>query len=88
VTKLYAQALSYIAIDPDQMKNSLEWIISQQSKDGKFPEIGRIVDTFIKVTLLDLVKVCVLDCVFRVDWKETHLELHLFLYLYWKLRKL
>jgi hypothetical protein len=48
VTKLYAQALSYIAIDPDQMKNSLEWIISQQSKDGKFPEIGRIVDTFIK----------------------------------------
>ncbi|XP_065833656.1 CD109 antigen-like [Oscarella lobularis] len=47
VIKLYAQSSRYIAIDPNQETTSLTWIVRQQSGDGHFDKVGKIVDRYI-----------------------------------------
>ena len=51
VMKLYAQSSRYIAIDPNQVTTSLTWIVRQQSSDGHFNKVGKIVDRYILVSI-------------------------------------
>ena len=42
VVKTFAQAMKYIFVDRDELFQTVDWIIQQQSPDGSFPSTGRV----------------------------------------------
>jgi len=42
VLKSFAQARDYIYIDPGELHDAKEWIVSWQNRNGAFPAVGRI----------------------------------------------
>lgn len=52
VLKSFAQARSFIFIDPRELAAAKGWIIRQQRADGSFPAVGRILNKDIQVSAL------------------------------------
>lgn len=52
VLKSFAQARSFIFIDPRELAAAKGWIIGQQRADGSFPAVGRILNKDIQVSAL------------------------------------
>lgn len=50
VLKSFAQARSFIFIDPQEMAAAKGWIVRQQRGDGSFPAVGRILNKDIQVS--------------------------------------
>lgn len=50
VLKSFAQARSFIFIDPQELAAAKGWIIQQQRGDGSFPAVGRILNKDIQVS--------------------------------------
>ncbi|XP_048653763.1 uncharacterized protein LOC125614985 [Marmota marmota marmota] len=50
VLKSFAQARSFIFIDPQELAAAKGWIIQQQGADGAFPVVGRILNKDIQVS--------------------------------------
>lgn len=50
VLKSFAQARSFIFIDPRELAATKAWIIRQQRADGSFPAVGRILNKDIQVS--------------------------------------
>ncbi|XP_017906845.1 PREDICTED: C3 and PZP-like alpha-2-macroglobulin domain-containing protein 8 [Capra hircus] len=44
VLKSFAQARSFIFIDPLELESAKDWIVQQQQADGSFPAVGRILN--------------------------------------------
>lgn len=51
VLKSFAQARSFIFIDPRELAAAKGWIIRQQRADGSFPAVGRILNKDIQVNI-------------------------------------
>lgn len=49
VLKSFAQARSFIFIDPQELAAAKGWIVQQQWADGSFPAVGRILNKDIQV---------------------------------------
>lgn len=49
VLKSFAQARSFIFIDPQELAAAKGWIVQQQRADGSFPAVGRILNKDIQV---------------------------------------
>lgn len=49
VLKSFAQARSFIFIDPQELADAKGWIVQQQQADGSFPAVGRILNKDIQV---------------------------------------
>ena len=52
VLKSFAQARSFIFIDPLELEAAKDWIVQQQQADGSFPAVGRILNKDIQVSSL------------------------------------
>lgn len=50
VLKSFAQARSFIFIDPQEVAAAKGWIVRQQRGDGSFPAVGRILNKDIQVS--------------------------------------
>lgn len=50
VLKSFAQARSFIFIDPQELEAAKGWIVRQQRADGSFPAVGRILNKDIQVS--------------------------------------
>ena len=50
VLKSFAQARSFIFIDPLELEAAKDWIVQQQQADGSFPAVGRILNKDIQVS--------------------------------------
>lgn len=50
VLKSFAQARSFIFIDPQELAAAKVWIVRQQRVDGSFPAVGRILNKDIQVS--------------------------------------
>ena len=42
VLKLFSQAKDFIYIDPNELHEAKEWIVSWQQRNGAFPAVGKI----------------------------------------------
>ena len=49
VVKIFYQAKRQIVIDDEVLKKAINWMISHQASDGRFPEPGRVIVKMIQV---------------------------------------
>jgi len=67
VLKSFAQAQEFIYIDPKELYEAREWVLSAQSRDGSFPAVGKVWNKDTQtgrdsdVTLTAYVLVCLLE---------------------------
>ncbi|XP_013402650.1 C3 and PZP-like alpha-2-macroglobulin domain-containing protein 8 [Lingula anatina] len=51
VLKSFAQSRSFIYVDPKEITDSKDWIVSKQQRDGSFPPIGRVMNKAVQSEL-------------------------------------